>query len=87
MIDSSTAQIAWARSIEGYTEGGVKEGAGSGMDYLDEGPDARAVRAAVLEIIDYLECEIVTRSQACRAAFAAKEQRRLEATRKAADVR
>jgi curli biogenesis system outer membrane secretion channel CsgG len=87
VIDSSSARIAWARSVEGFTEGGVKDGEGSALEFLDEGPDARAVRAAVLEIIDYLECEIVTRDAACRAAFAAKEQRRIEATRGAAEVR
>jgi curli biogenesis system outer membrane secretion channel CsgG len=82
VIDSSTARIAWARTVEGFTEASVKP-----VDWnsygLDDGPDARAVRAAVLEIIDYLECEIVQRD-ACIAEFEAKEQRRLEATRKAA---
>lgn len=81
VIDSSTARIAWARTIEGFTEGSVKP-----IDWdrygLDDGPDARAVRAAVLEIIDYLECEIVKRD-ACIAEFEAKERRRVEATRRA----
>ncbi len=84
VIDTTTARIAWARTVEGFTEGGIKD-----VDYsawgLDDGPDARAVRAAVLEIIDYLECEIVRRD-ACLAEFAEKERRRLEATRKAAEV-
>jgi curli biogenesis system outer membrane secretion channel CsgG len=84
VIDTTTAQIAWARTVEGFTEGGVKD-ANYANYGLDDGPDARAVRAAVLEIIDYLECEIVRRD-ACIAAFAEKERRRLEATRKAAEV-
>jgi curli biogenesis system outer membrane secretion channel CsgG len=86
VIDTSTARIAWARTVEGRTEGRVTRDDFDDDDPLDDGPDARAVRATVIEIIDYLECEIVKRD-GCIAEFAEKERRRIEATRKAAEVR
>jgi curli biogenesis system outer membrane secretion channel CsgG len=83
VIDTTTAQIAYARTVEGFTDGGRKlEVYAVG---LNDGPDARAVRAAVLEIIDYLECALVRRD-ACLAEFEAREQRRLDAVRKAAQT-
>jgi curli biogenesis system outer membrane secretion channel CsgG len=86
VIDTSTARIAWARTVEGRTEGRVTQQDFDSADPFDDGPDARAVRATVIEIIDYLECEIVKRD-ACIAEFAEKERRRIETTRKAAEVR
>lgn len=86
VIDTTTARIAWARTVEGRTEGRVTREDFDSADPFDDGPDARAVRAAVIEIIDYLECEIVRRN-ACIEAFAEKERRRIEATRKAAEIR
>ena len=43
--------------------------------------DAQAVRGAVLEIIDYLEC-VMVRRDACLAAFETKETQRRDTTRK-----
>lgn len=88
VIDSSSGAIAAARTIEGFTAGSVTEvsNSRSGMEIMNEGPDARAVRAAAIEAIDYLECVLV-RKDACIAEFADKEQRRVEATKKAARIR
>ncbi len=87
IIDAATGLIAYARTIEGRTEGGKRTYAfdeqRSAQDTLDAGPGSKAVRAAVIEIIDYLECELVVQND-CRQAFAEAEQRRLRATRKAA---
>ncbi len=84
IIDTTTAQIALVRTVEGRTEGGTRTSAPNNYG-LDDGPDARAVRAAVIEIVDYLECELVKRD-ACRTTFAEKERRRVETTRRAAKV-
>ncbi|MGH8106281.1 MAG: hypothetical protein ACREO2_08175, partial [Arenimonas sp.] len=53
---------------------------------LDTGPDSRAVRAAVIEIVDYLECAMVKRD-ACVAEFELKEKTRIERTRQAIKIK
>jgi len=87
VIDVASGAIAAARTVEGFTEGGVKElsQAQANMEMFGGGPDARAVRAAAIEVIDYLECVLVQKDE-CIALFEAKEQKRVEATRKAARV-
>jgi curli biogenesis system outer membrane secretion channel CsgG len=88
VIDSTTGQIAWARTIEGRTEASKTEvqTPGASFGFTEDGPGSRAVRAAVIEIIDYLDCVIVQRNT-CVDVFAEKERRRIEATRKAATIR
>jgi curli biogenesis system outer membrane secretion channel CsgG len=88
VIDASTGAIAAARTVEGFTEGGTTEvsGSRSGMELFNDGPDARAVRAAAIEVIDYLECVLVQRDE-CIQAFESKDQKRIEATKKAAHIR
>lgn len=87
VINAQTGLIAFARTIEGHTEGSKRSYAfneqQSAMEALDSGPGSKAVRAAVIEIIDYLECELVVRNE-CLQAFAQAEQRRIMKTRKAA---
>jgi curli biogenesis system outer membrane secretion channel CsgG len=89
VIDAHDGRIAYARTVEGYTEKKVQsltlEGGSFGS--IGNGPDARATRAAVIEIIDFLECAVVTRAQACLDEYAARDARRIEETRKAATVR
>lgn len=87
VIDTATGEIAYARSIEGRTEAtSVRADVGNAsVQSMDDGPGARAVRAAVIEIVDYLGCAMVRRD-ACLQEFAAKEARRIEATRRAAKI-
>jgi curli biogenesis system outer membrane secretion channel CsgG len=89
VIDAHDGRIAWARTVEGYTEKKIEsitlEGGSFGS--IGNGPDARATRAAAIEIIDYLECAVVKRDEACLAEYAARDARRIEETRKAATVR
>ena len=87
VIDTTTGEISFARTIEGTTEGRVVEGSirDSGLQQMDDGPGARAVRATVIEMVDYLGCAMVRRD-ACLAEFEAREQRRIETTRKAAKI-
>ena len=44
------------------------------------------MRAAVIEIVDYLQCAMVVRD-ACLATYDAKEQRRIETTRGAVEIK
>jgi curli biogenesis system outer membrane secretion channel CsgG len=88
VIDVATGEVAYARTVEGRTEGGVKRDSMDDGDIFgsDNAPDARAVRAAVIEIIDYLECALLRRD-ACLEDFARKDRERVERTRKAAKTR
>jgi curli biogenesis system outer membrane secretion channel CsgG len=87
VIDTTTGEISFARTVEGRTEARKVEGAirDVSVQQIDDGPGARAVRAAVIEMVDYLGCAMVRRD-ACLAEFDAREQRRIEATRKAAKI-
>lgn len=88
VVDTSTGEIAFARSIEGRntkTAASVDiafAGAGLGYESLQSEATAKVVRAAVIEVIDYLECAMV-RKDACIDGYADKEQRRIDGTRKA----
>ena len=88
VIDTTSGEISFARTIEGHTEANVRRGdAGSvSIQQIDNGPGARAVRAAVIEIVDYLDCAMVRRD-ACLAEFDAKERERIDATREALKIR
>lgn len=88
VVDTSSGEIAYARSIEGRNTKTASSvdialpGAGFGYESLQSEATAKVVRAAVIEVIDYLECAMVRRD-ACLATYADKEQRRLDGTRKA----
>lgn len=85
VVDTTTGQVSFARTIEGHTTDKAVTidlmQRDAGMQMLDNEADAKAVRGAVLEIIDYLECAMVHRD-ACIAAFDARETQRRDATRK-----
>ena len=88
VVDTSTGEIAYARTIEGRTTKTASSvdvgfaGAGLGYESIKSEATAKAVRAAVIEVIDYLECAMVRRD-ACLAVYAGKEQQRVEHTRRA----
>ena len=88
VVDTNTGEITQARTIEGRTTRTASSvniaagGAGFGYESLHSEALAKVVRAAVVEVIDYLECTMVKRD-ACIALYADKEQRRIDSTRKA----
>jgi len=71
VIDTRDGSVAWQRDIGAHTEATVTEMAlqptEPGED--DGAPTARAVRAAVIETVDYLECELALRDR-CLAEYA-----------------
>lgn len=85
VVDTSTGEVSYARTIEGHTSGHETTidlmQRDAGMQMIENEADAQAVRGAVLEIIDYLEC-VMVRRDACVAAFEAKENERRNTTRK-----
>ncbi|MGH8029763.1 MAG: CsgG/HfaB family protein [Arenimonas sp.] len=84
VIDTTTGEIRFARTVEGTTPGGEVTDARN--DVLTQGPDQRAVRAAVIEIVDFLQCAMVARD-GCVAAFDARDKERQAKTRGAMEIR
>ena len=87
VVDTTSGEVAFARTVEGRTEGyrteiGNERG---GYARLDKPGEARAVRAAALEIIDYLECAMV-RKDACVEKFAEADRRRQDTTKQAIKI-
>jgi curli biogenesis system outer membrane secretion channel CsgG len=83
VIDTVTGEIRHARTIAGTTPPNADGSVGN--DPYESGPDQRAVRAAVIEIVDYLQCAMVARD-ACLAVYEEKERRRQETTRGAVEI-
>ena len=85
VVDTSSGEVSYARTIEGHTQGHETTvdlmQPDAGFKAIDNEADAQAVRGAVLEIIDYLEC-VMVRRDACVAAFESKEAQRRDTTRK-----
>ena len=85
VVDASTGEVSYARTIEGHTQGHETTvdlmAPDAGFKAIDNEADAQAVRGAVLEIIDYLEC-VMVRRDACVGAFETKETERRDTTRK-----
>jgi curli biogenesis system outer membrane secretion channel CsgG len=85
VVDTSSGEVSYARTIEGHTSGHETKvdlaKPNAGMEMIQNEADAQAVRGAVLEIIDYLEC-VMVRRDACVAAFETKETERRDTTRK-----
>ncbi len=89
VIDTTTGEIRYSRTIEGRTapdENKNLQTQRGGITGIDTGPDSRAVRAAVIEIVDYLECAMVRRD-ACVSEFELKEKARIERTRQAIQIK
>ena len=85
VVDTTTGEVSYARTIEGHTSGRETKvdlnQRNAGMQMIENEADAQAVRGAVLEIIDYLEC-VMVRRDGCVAAFENKETERRDTTRK-----
>jgi len=87
VVDTTSGEVAFARTIEGRTEGYRTDITNdhSGLAMMEKPGEARAVRAAALEIIDYLECAMV-RKDACIEKFAEADRRRQETTKQAIKI-
>jgi curli biogenesis system outer membrane secretion channel CsgG len=90
VIDTTTAQIVDARTIEGTSSSsglslGLSRGIFSGsLSNFEKTPAGRAIRACIIEISDYLSCSMINgKSHSCMQEFSEKESRRKDKTRKA----
>ena len=84
VVDTTSGEVAFARTIEGRTEGYKVDADGphAAASAFQKPGESRAVRAAALEIIDYLECAMVRRD-GCIERFADADRRRVDTTRRA----
>ncbi|MGY6631427.1 MAG: CsgG/HfaB family protein [Wenzhouxiangella sp.] len=89
VVNATTGELVHVRTIEGRTQDSSVSLRGSvgrlGGDLARENdtPAGEAIRAALIEITDYLECEMVLQTAACQARYQERETRRRERTRNA----
>lgn len=94
VINTSTGSIAYSRTIEGISSSVKKSdtiglnfnaffgaGGGSGTTVSEEAtPSTRAIRAAMVNIVEYLNCHLYLKDQ-CVAKFEAEDAKRKESTK------
>ena len=92
VINATTGEVDYTRTIEGTAKGGgmslglYRGGFGGSLAQENKTPAGKAIRAALVEISDYLECAMVTRTDRCMSAYEDKENRRRDKTRGALDL-
>lgn len=91
VINATTGEVDYSRTIEGLAKGGgmslglYRGGFGGELASQNKTPAGKAIRAALVEITDYLECAMVKQDR-CMNEYDAKEERRREKTRGALDL-
>ncbi len=88
VINTTTGDVDFSRTVEGRSKssgvavGVYRGGFGGNLAHEENTPTGKAIRAALVEITDYLDCVMVKRD-ACVADFQAKEQKRRQGDKKA----
>ncbi len=88
VVDTTTGEISYSRTIEGRSKGGglsvgvFRGGFGGSLAHEEKTPAGKAIRAALVEITDYLDCVMVKRD-GCEAEYRGKEQHRRDSNKKA----
>jgi curli biogenesis system outer membrane secretion channel CsgG len=91
VINATTGEIDFVRTIEGTAKSGgmsvgiSRGGFGGALSQQKNTPAGKAIRAALVEITDYLGCVMVAKN-GCEAEYDAKESRRREKTRESLDL-
>lgn len=91
VINTETGDIDFSRTVEGRSKssgvsvGVFRGGFGGSLAHEEKTPAGKAIRAALVEITDYLDCVMVKRD-GCEADYRAKEQKRRASDRKALDL-
>lgn len=92
VINATTGEVEFVRTIEGNSKGGgvslglYRGGFGGTLDNYKNTPTGKAIRAALVEATDYLSCAMVERSGGCMAEYDAKESRRRDSSRGALEL-
>lgn len=82
VLDTETGEVAYSRTIEGRSSshglnlrGMLRGGLGGDFATHKNTPAGKAVRAALIEATNYLDC-VMVKQNSCRAAYERKEQHR-----------
>lgn len=87
VVNASTGEVDFSRTIEGRSSGGgvsvgvFRGGFGGNLAHEENTPAGKAIRAALVEITDYLDC-VMVRKDGCESDFSAKERKRRDSNRK-----
>jgi len=87
VVDSTTSEIVLSRAIEAHAGGGGLSGGihfgvvDANLGGFEKTPAGKAVRACIVEIVDYLECAMIYKDD-CLQEYRAKERRRRAKTKK-----
>ena len=88
VIDTTTGEVEFVRTVEGRSSGGgvnvglYRGGFGGNLSKYEKTPAGKAIRAAVIEISEFLSCAMVEQGD-CMDEYKAKESARKEKTKKA----
>lgn len=92
VVDAETSEVVFSRTVEGRSSGGNVDvggdlgwGVGGDFQHSKNTPASKAVRAALAEASNYLDCAMVKRN-GCMDRYNAKEQRRKQSDEKALDL-
>lgn len=91
VIDATTGEIAFVRTIEGEAKGGgmsvglYRGGFGGNLAKENKTPAGKAIRASLVLITDYLSCVMVEKN-GCESDFSAADSRRRAKTRDSLDI-
>ena len=92
VVNSTTGEIDFVRTVEGRSKGGgfrisaYRGGFGGNLADQKKTPAGKAIRGALVEISDYLECAMVKQTSRCMKKFDDREERRRESNRSALDL-
>jgi curli biogenesis system outer membrane secretion channel CsgG len=88
VVNASTGEVDFSRTVEGRSSGGgvslgvYRGGFGGNLAHEENTPAGKAIRAALVEITDYLDC-VMVQQDGCEADYRAKERKRRDSNRKA----
>ncbi|MEM9302686.1 MAG: CsgG/HfaB family protein [Pseudomonadota bacterium] len=91
VVNSTTGEIEYVRTIEGRSKGGgirlgaYRGGFGGSLSNEQKTPVGKAIRAALIESSNYLECAMVKQNR-CLKEYEEKEQRRRDSATGALDL-
>jgi curli biogenesis system outer membrane secretion channel CsgG len=86
VINAETGEIDFVRTVEGRSKGGgvslglYRGGFGGNLAQENNTPVGKAIRAALVEVTDYLSCAMVKRDR-CLSEYDAKEAKRRDSSR------
>ncbi len=86
VVDTTSSEVSYIRTVEGTTSsrglsvGGYRSGLSGSLATESNTPAGKAIRAAIIEITDYLECAMVLQDS-CLNEYQAKERKRRDSAK------